>query len=192
MAVYLLRGGEYFAAKTVIWSAGCAEEQFNGLPQKCCDNRKKFLVDDNCRVMHIDDVYAIGSCSVPHGGNENILTGITGAKSLNLIPRLQQVAHQRDVIVKVPHRFNDKQVVRLGRFRAATERTNHSHRSVGRITWMISLFHLFQFLPPRGRLIKWIHCVYQMWRMDIKSAVIVQAGGALNGRLRSLARRVSA
>ncbi|MCI8997615.1 MAG: NAD(P)/FAD-dependent oxidoreductase [Muribaculaceae bacterium] len=146
-----LNDGESIYSEMVIWTAGVTGTPFklSGTDVKTGPGAR-FVTDDYCRVIGLDDVYAIGDI--------NYCTSTAYPKGF---PQLAQVAIQQGRFIAKnlnsgnwdkPFRYKDKgSMATIGRNRAVADL--HKFHLTGFIAWMAWMFiHLISLLGMRSKI----------------------------------------
>ena len=172
--ILTLASGETIASETVIWTAGITAENFlftgTSVPQHGPGGR--FMTDDRCRVLGVDDVYAIGDVGYfespewPHG-----------------LPQLAQVAIQEAVYLarnikhddfSAPFSYVDKgSMATIGRGRAVAD--IKKFRLSGYPAWLIWMFiHLISILGMRNKITVLINWIWSYFTYNTSLRLIIR------------------
>ncbi len=166
-----LSDGSIMECSLLIWTAGVTGVDFtikgengNNLSSDILGRGRRWLIDGYCKVIGLDDVYALGDISLMEGVDPEFPQGH---------PQLAQVAIQQGRLVASnlnqsdisgnrrlkEFRYNDKgSMATIGRNRAVVDLKN-GHIS-GIVAWLVWMFvHLISLLGMRNKitvLINWI------------------------------------
>lgn len=174
----LLSSGEFIKSKKVIWAAGVKANELKGLPSEVYAPDKRIIVNENCEVKGIPDVFCIGDAALFKSNDYP-----SGLPALAPVA-IQQAAYLASLLKKKirkqpskPFIYFDKgQMATIGRNKAVFDyKRLHLH---GFLAWIIWLFvHIYFLVGLRNRIIVfinwfWSYLFYdQALRLNIKPFV---------------------
>ena len=164
--------GQKIRTNKVIWAAGIVCPDIEGIPKDSRGRGNRIKVDQQCRVAHMDDVYAIGDLAVME--EEKYEYGH---------PQVAQVAIQQAdflarKIIKKDNRvfeYKDKgSMATIGRNKAVCDLPFLSF--TGFSAWVVWLFvHLFSLIGSKNKVIVFLNWIYGYLTYDQSLRLIIQA-----------------
>ena len=153
----VLDNGKSFSSKTLIWTAGVIAPEIPGFNDSAYGHANRLLVDETSKVLHSDNVFAIGDISLmqtskyPKGHPQTAPVALQQASHLAKNLKLISKGHNPQ-----PFQFFDKgTMASLGRNEAVADLKGHSLKGfLAWITW--SMVHLFTLVGGKNKVMVFI------------------------------------
>ncbi|MBS1604423.1 MAG: NAD(P)/FAD-dependent oxidoreductase, partial [Bacteroidetes bacterium] len=170
-----LRSGEMIESYNVVWSAGVTGNVLDGMKPEWGE-RAHYIVDQYCRVIGAEGIFAIGDISVqksekwpqglPGQAQPAIQMGHYVGKYLTAVVRGKGVA---------PFKFFDKgALATVGRGKALADLRGNI-RLGGRIAWYIWLFvHITGLMSFRSKLLVFTNWIWNYFTYDKGNRLIIR------------------
>ena len=171
-----LANGEEIQTKNLIWAAGVSARTFAGFSDDSFGTGKRLKADRFNRLMHYDNIYALGDCALIGGDSDYPLGHPQLAQ-----PAIQQAENLAANLLRgreewKPFRYWDKgSMAIIGRNKAVLDFPGNNYTVKGLIAWCIWIFiHIAGLINFRNRirtLLNWLGYYInkdQYFRMIIK------------------------
>lgn len=163
-----MKDGTQIRSRKVIWAAGIVGAIFEGFPAEAIGPGNRLKVDNHCRVIGMENVYALGDVALM-SGDEKFPEGH---------PQVAQVAMQMGTYlgaeftrkqkgkIAVAFKYRDLgSMATVGRNKAVVDLPRFKFQ--GFFAWMVWLFvHLFQLLGVRNKVMVFINWVWNYVTYD--------------------------
>ena len=151
----MLSTGDFIETKNLIWTAGVTAIEFEGIPASSYGRVRRMIVDENNKVVGLENVYAIGDTCIQ----------TSDAVFPNGHPQVAQVAIQQGKLLATNLKALDNgkslkafvykdmgSMAIIGRNKAVADLPHHIHFK-GFIAWFMWLFiHLISLIGYRNRM----------------------------------------
>ena len=168
-----MNDGRQIQANKVIWAAGICTPAIDGLPAEIYGKGGRIKIDGQCRVVGLENVFAIGDCAIMEGADHKYPNGH---------PQVAQPAIQMAIFLarqfKKPSNdtfsYKDLGVMAtIGRNKAVCDLPKWS--SAGFFAWILWLgVHLFQLVGVKNRLFVFLNWVWNYFTYDQSLRVIIK------------------
>ena len=167
-----LRSGEFIPSRTLIWAAGVIGSLIPGLEKAADERSGRYSVDDNCRLIGYDDVYALGDIARmsadpawPKGHPQVATVAIQQGRYLGELLAARAKGEKVEAF-----RYKHKgSMATIGRKRAVVDIGKRTFG--GTLAWLLWMFvHVIQLVGFRNRIMVLVNWAwkYLSWKNTIR------------------------
>lgn len=165
------KDGQKIRCKKVVWAAGITCEQISGIAEECVTKNKRFCIDEQLKVQHLKNVYAIGDAAAyiseefPYGHPQVAQTAIQQAKHL---------ARQFKTGEKKNFKYKDLgSMATIGRNKAVADLGKRNLS--GFFAWILWLFvHLFAIVGVKNKVFVFLNWIWNYFTYDQSLRLIIK------------------
>ena len=170
-----MNDGTKIRSNKVIWAAGVKGTSIAGLSDTCYNRSGRLLVDAQCKVIGIDNVFAVGDIAamqtddLPHGHPQLAQVAIQQGKFL-----AKHLLNIQNDICEKTFRYKDLgSMATIGRNRAVVDLPKFKFK--GFFAWLVWLFvHLFSILGVKNKVMVFINWIWNYFTYDQSLRLIIK------------------